>query len=294
MDYVLRGHWRCTHRVSIHWEHCVSGCCRHLERGPKMKAEHTQEPRGNVAYLMFILGVSVVAVILMIVEAVAPLTPGTRAILDYSDTALCAVFFIDFLITLASTSKKLRYLRSWGVLDLVSCVPMLSAFRVGRLARVVRILRLLRGVRSARILASALMKHRAQSTFSLAALVSILLLVFGSIAMLQFEDTPQGNIKGPEDAIWWSVVTLTTVGYGDRFPVTSEGRLVAVILMLAGVGLFGTLSGFLATWFLAPASREKESDSAALRVEIQRLREAIEESRNPSKGPRDHSDAISD
>lgn len=167
-----------------------------------MKAEHTQEPRGNVAYLMFILGVSVVAVILMIVEAVAPLTPGTRAILDYSDTALCAVFFIDFLITLASTSKKLRYLRSWGVLDLVSCVPMLSAFRVGRLARVVRILRLLRGVRSARILASALMKHRAQSTFSLAALVSILLLVFGSIAILQFEDTLELAYSGPCRAFW--------------------------------------------------------------------------------------------
>ena len=119
-------------------------------------------------------------------------------------------------------------------------------------------------VRAARSLASALLRHRAQSTFSLAALVSILLLVFGSIAILQFEDTPQGNIKGPEDA------------------------------MLAGVGLSGTLSGFLATWFLAPASREKESETAALRVEIQRLREAIEESRNPSKGPRDHSDAISD
>ncbi len=245
--------------------------------------ETSRELRGNVAYLMFILGVSVVAVLLMIAGAVVPLTPGTKAILDYSDTALCVVFFVDFLITLFSTTNKRRYLTSWGVLDLVSCVPMLSAFRVGRLARVVRILRVLRGVRSARILASALFQHRAQSAFSVAGLVSVLLLVFGSIAILQFEDTPQGNIKGPEDALWWTAVTLTTVGYGDRYPVTTEGRMVAVVLMCAGVGLFGTVSGFLATWFLGPAQSDQESDVASLRLEINRFREELQASARASQ-----------
>ena len=74
--------------------------------------------------------------------------------------------------------------------------------------------------------------------------------------------------------------TITTVGYGDRFPTTTEGRFVAAILMCAGVGLFGTFSGFLAAWFLAP-EREEESEIAALRQEITSLRQLLETQHRP-------------
>src|SRR3972149_6773059 len=79
---------------------------------------------------------------------------------------------------------------------------------------------------------------------------AVCILFFSDV--LHFEDVPEANIKGPEDAVWWAFVTMTTVGYGDRFPVTSEGRLAGALLMVAGVGLFGTFSGFVAAWFLAP------------------------------------------
>ena len=71
--------------------------------------------------------------------------------------------------------------------------------------------------------------------------------------------------------MWWSISTMTTVGYGDRFPTTSEGRLIAVLLMAAGVGLFGTLSGLVAGWFLSPAAEEADED----REEIKRLLNAL-------------------
>jgi len=103
-----------------------------------------------------------------------------------------------------------------------------------------------------------------------------MLVVVCSIAVLHFETTRDANIRTAEDAVWWSFATITTVGYGDRYPVTSEGRFVAVILMCAGVGLFGTLSGFLATWFLGHRHDDHESDLAALRKEISALREMIE------------------
>ncbi len=106
--------------------------------------------------------------------------------------------------------------------------------------------------------------------------MTLLLVVVASAAIMSFEDVPQANIKGVEDALWWAVVTMTTVGYGDRYPVTSEGRLVGALLMIAGVGLFGTFSGFVASWFIAPRSREQESELELLRQEIAALRRAIE------------------
>ena len=240
---------------------------------------NTRESGSGVAYLLFTLIVSLLAMVLLAVGALVELNASARLVLDYADTALCILFFIDFLITLATSPRKLRYLATWGWLDLLSSIPMVSALRVGRLARVVRVLRVLRGIRSARVLASAILHHRAQSAFMAAALIALVLLVFGSIAILQFEDTAQGNIKGPGDALWWAVVTLTTVGYGDRYPVTVEGRIVAVFLMLAGVGLFGTLSGFFASWFLNPAERQQVSEIDQLRNEIRELRRLIEEQR---------------
>jgi voltage-gated potassium channel len=73
------------------------------------------------------------------------------------------------------------------------------------------------------------------------------MVLFSSIAILQFETTAESNIKTAEDAIWWSYTTLTTVGYGDKYPVTTEGRLIAMILMTTGVGLCGTFAGYIAS-----------------------------------------------
>jgi voltage-gated potassium channel len=103
-----------------------------------------------------------------------------------------------------------------------------------------------------------------------------LLLVFSSIAILQFETTPDANIKGPGDALWWAFVTLTTVGYGDRYPVTMEGRMIAACLMTAGLCLFGAVSGLVAAWFLAPSRQSQETGLGDIRNEIAELRRSIE------------------
>lgn len=138
----------------------------------------------------------------------------------------------------------------WGWVDLISSIPMVGVLRVGLAVRVFRILRILRGVRSVKQLSAYLLAHRAQGAFASAALISILMIVFGSIAILEFEKGEETNINNAEDALWWSFVTITTVGYGDKYPVTTEGRIVAGVLMIVGVGLFGTFTGFVASWFL--------------------------------------------
>jgi voltage-gated potassium channel len=84
-------------------------------------------------------------------------------------------------------------------------------------------------------------------------LLIIVLLEFGGMGMVWAEQrSDEANIKTGGDALWWAYVTITTVGYGDKFPVTSLGRLIGVLVLTAGVGLFGVLTGFLANFFLAP------------------------------------------
>jgi voltage-gated potassium channel len=141
---------------------------------------------------------------------------------------------------------------------------------------IMRLLRVLRGVKSARMLAHFVVSRRAESAFLAATLLSLLLLVACSIAILQFEIPAGGNIATPQDAMWWAVSTMTTVGYGDRYPISAEGRLVAVFLMAAGVGVFGTFSGLVASWFLLPAAAETESDLQNISRQLRDIREQIE------------------
>jgi voltage-gated potassium channel len=84
------------------------------------------------------------------------------------------------------------------------------------------------------------------------------------------------NIKTPGDALWWAFATITTVGYGDKYPITTEGRIVAIILMVAGVGLFATFTGYLSSYFLEPTHKVAGNELKQLTNEIKLLREKVE------------------
>ena len=229
-------------------------------------------------YLLFALAISVLALVVLGVQAMVDLDQATRSVLNTADTVLCGLFFLDFLITVGRVANRRKYLLTWGWLDVLSSVPTIAILRAGRLARVVRIVRVLRGVRSVRVLLHFLLTRRAQSAFLAAAFLALLLWFVGAIAILQFERVPSANIRGAGDALWWAATTLTTVGYGDRYPVTTGGRAVAVVLMIAGVGLFATLSGFLASWFVFPSVKGKDDEIEVLREENRELRQRLNRS----------------
>jgi voltage-gated potassium channel len=231
--------------------------------------------RSSHAYLLFILALSLFALSVITADTFLHLDPQVHQVLAYTDAFLCALFFVDFCVRLARAERRFRYFIQWGWVDLLSSVPAIHILRFGRAARIVRILRVLRGIRSTKIIAQFILQRRAEGAFLAAALLSILLCTISSIAVLQFETSPEANIKSAEDAIWWSVVTVTTVGYGDRYPLSTEGRVIAALLMAAGVGLFGTFSGFVTAWFLRPTEVQQRSELALLSDEVRKIHELL-------------------
>jgi voltage-gated potassium channel len=223
-------------------------------------------------YQFFMLALCLWALLTLGAGTFFKLDPETRAILVYADTAVCGLFFLDFAYSLYTAPNRIRYLTTWGWIDLLSSIPALSGARWGRVARVMRILRVIRGLKSARTIAHFLMERRTQSAFLASILICLLLVVACSIAILQFETGAEGNIRGAQDAMWWAISTMTTVGYGDAYPVTPEGRVIAVFLMAAGVGVFGTLAGAVASWFLSPEAEETESELREVKDLLQELR----------------------
>jgi voltage-gated potassium channel len=213
--------------------------------------------------------------IALFVQSVFLLTPETNAFLDRIDFYVCLVFLADFFIRLYRAPSKSTFLK-WGWIDFASSIPMLDMFRVGRVVRIIRIFRMLRAFRSIKNLLNFFLKNRKTTSLAAVATISFMLVVFSSIAMLQFETSDDANIKTPLDAFWWAYVTITTVGYGDKFPLSPEGRIVACILMTAGVGLFGTFTGFVASLFVEPDLKQEESDLHKLTREIQALRTQVQ------------------
>ena len=231
-----------------------------------------REIRPYELFMLMLCGYSLVA---LLAETFFPLPEEDIVILDVVDNVICGIFLFDFFVEFSFAQDKRAFLK-WGWVDLVSSIPVIDVFRVGRIVRIVRILRVLRGIRIARILAQYLQRHRADGAFLAVIFLSILVLLLASVAILQVERVDGANIKTPSDALWWAVATMTTVGYGDRFPVTDIGRIIASALMISGVGLFGTLSGSVASWIMNPVNMREEIDLEAIYGELTSLHQRLD------------------
>lgn len=176
------------------------------------------------------------------------LDPDIQAVLAAVSWTVWAAFTIDFAIRLGIAGDRGHYAAAhWYDVALIA-LPLLRPLRLLRLLALIRILD-----RSA----SSSLAGRALVYVSGAAGMAVGL---GGLAVLDAERGAEGaNIESFGDAIWWACTTVTTVGYGDRFPVTATGRCVAFVLMLVGIGLVGTVTASVAAWLVERSAEERES-----------------------------------
>jgi voltage-gated potassium channel Kch len=205
-----------------------------------------------------IIGIlAIFSLLLLIPLYLGNLSPSDKEVLIILEDALCAVFLFDFFRSLRLATNKWGYFfKGGGWLDLLGSLP-LSAFAIFRVARLLRIVRLLRKMTGGE-LRRMLMRRLAQSTLLFTLVIALILVFIISWGVLLAEQgAPHANIKTYHDALWWALVTICTVGYGDYYPVTGAGQLMAVILMFLGLGIIGVLSSYLASTFISLERRRK-------------------------------------
>lgn len=175
-----------------------------------------------------------------------------------------ALFAVEFLVRVYLARRHTRYVWRHSADVAMIALPMLRPLRILRVLMLMRML----NRRMADTLRGRVVVY--------GAFTAVLLIFCASLAVLQAErGHPGANIETFWDAIWWSVVTICTVGYGDRFPVTVEGRCVGIGLMVAGVGLFGVVTASFAAWLVDQLRDEEMANEQATHADLVALREQL-------------------
>jgi voltage-gated potassium channel len=174
-------------------------------------------------------------------------------------------FCAEYIVKLTLAPSRREYVRrAWfDLLIIVLSPPFLvpDAMQGARAIRAVRALRMLRFVRAAAVAAIGLREAGqafSHKRFHYVVLSTVVVIGLGAIGIFVVEHGHNNNIQSIPDALWWAIVTVTTVGYGDVSPVTIEGRLIAVALMIIGIGFIGVFTATLTSFFLEPSRRVDE------------------------------------
>jgi len=246
-----------------------------------------------------LLVLAVAMVPLLVVPLLVDLPDPVDATVVALDWAFWAVFLLEYVVRLVLTPRRGRFVvRNWPDL-LIVAVPLLRPLRLVRSARALRSLRLVRSARALRSLrlvrlAAVLgqIDHDARRLVArhklhYSVLVTGIVVLGAAGAAFLAEERAGGPIDSLGDALWWAITTVTTVGYGDTYPVTPAGRGIAAFLMMAGIAFFGVLTANIAAFFIdhePSAADQQKYDEILHRLDtIERLLHAA----RPDEGEAD-------
>ncbi|PMN69663.1 potassium channel family protein [Enterovibrio norvegicus] len=209
-------------------------------------------PMSLLSLLLSFVSLCVVSTILLI-----PNDDPLYTLLLGIDTLICMVFLLQIAIHFLKTDNKVTYLKKHWV-DILASIPVIEALRFARIFQIFRVLRLLK---ASQPLFTYMNENRSETTLASILLLLTVLISAGSASIFAFEShSPDANIDNFTDAIWWMFVTISTVGYGDYYPVTPAGRAVAIIVIMCGVGIFGAITGLVTSYVTKPEQKEQERE----------------------------------
>ena len=189
------------------------------------------------------------------------------------DFWICIVFIAEFAVRTWKEENRRQYVRThWleipGMIPFTVLGPAYRTLRILRLFRLVRVFSLMK--RFSRLYQKRFVRNELQYT----ALIVITILLSSIYCIFFFEARTNPEIQSVGDAAWWSIVTVTTVGYGDKVPITPLGKVIGVILMFTGIGIIGVLSGTIASYLLKGFRGERETEDIEEALRILKLRRA--------------------
>lgn len=224
------------------------------------------------------------AVLFLFAYAVPIIDPGVprivKIVCSWVDWVTWGLFAVDYVVRLVLADDRRRYLLHHWLDLLIVALPLLRPLRLLRLLPLISVLN-----------RHATMLLRGRVALYVAVGSSLVAFVAALTVLSVERGRPGANIENFGDAIWWAAETMTTVGYGDVFPVTAWGRTIAVGLMICGIGLLGTVTATLASWLVEHVAATEASDTQRLLARIDQL-EAKIETLHGRQSPADGSDGV--
>ena len=238
-----------------------------------------------------VIGVlGIISIVIIIIESVATLSQGWLFGLYAIDLAICLVFAVEFVYRVRSTEDRGRFLKTHGF-EVLAMVPAVALYAVGSIPAIsagLRSLRLIRVIRVIFVIARMSRFFRVSGVFvRRSRLIYLLLITIGVIfvggfaAVILEHGTPDPQITNFADAVWWSISTVTTVGYGDIVPNSVAGRIMGMVLMVIGIGIMtafiSVVSATIVESRLSKSSHEPDSLKGTVMSQIKEKIDRIEE-----------------
>jgi voltage-gated potassium channel len=221
------------------------------------------------SYIIVVLILTLFSLAVMGVQFLLPQDTETWKLVNLYNNLTCIFFLFDFAMHMIAEPRKRDYfIGQRGYFDLLGSVPSFGFSQYTALLRIFRLSRLFRLRRfmnpaNRNLLKNEILDNRGSYAALITVILAMLVICTASIFVLFFESkSPDANITTSGDSIWWAAVTITTVGYGDKFPVTLGGRLTAVFVMFSGVGIIGALASILASFLIPPPKKTEEPAEA--------------------------------
>jgi len=222
------------------------------------------DTRPGRVFDLFVQSLIVLSLVSFSIETLPGLSERTRQILGISEAAIVAVFTVEYLLRAFVADRKLRFVFSfYGLVDLLAILPFyigiavdLRSIRIVRLLRLFRVFKALRYSRAIQRLRDAFTRIKEELVLFLVA--TVLLLYVSSVGIYYFEHGAQpGVFKSVFHCLWWAVVTLTTVGYGDAYPITVGGKIFTSLIAVIGVGIVAVPTGLFASALTSTIGNEE-------------------------------------